>query len=563
MRTVFSKYIYILLSVVVVIFNLVYMHFCICGVAPRIIDQVQILSSCLFDATVLLIFFEIIFCGNIRLSCWGTYLASLLVSLSNVIYSRFFHTYLTIDCFSVVNDFGLSFYLQYLGDAFSWTDIIFLIPLGLFLAIQHKILPLHWSRIVFCNLALFFLVLFLYSSVSVVKNQSLSFFHNFDNFAKELSLHPKQTISEKGVLLTQCFSVWENNSLVALSKEDLQYIDSCYFFKETNHGNTFECKKNVIIILVESLLSCVSDLKVDGNEVTPFLNSLKQRDYTYYNGNVESNVSIGESSDGQFIYLTGLLPLENVYTINYAKNNILPSISRLLRDEFGYKTYMTIPTAPDCWQQQKMCYSYGIDSLFSSYDYEKNNDRVSDSIVFCLSEGHHNLDQTPFFEMVLTISMHSPYDETGFLPFANINSYSKEYLKYLSACNYTDRQINNYFLWLDSIGVLDKSIIALVADHPAHDYFLKMNKSDLNDLAIPFYLVDYDHDFSDYVTPSCHQIDIYPSIVDYLGIENKWKGVGRSIFNENYLKSNCLDKEKEMSSLIIKSNFFRNHIFVE
>ena len=34
--------------------------------------------------------------------------------------------------------------------------------------------------------------------------------------------------------------------------------------------------RNVILVIVESYMSFTSDLKVDGREVTPFLNSLKR-----------------------------------------------------------------------------------------------------------------------------------------------------------------------------------------------------------------------------------------------------------------------------------------------
>ncbi|MDE6648276.1 MAG: hypothetical protein K2K03_10745, partial [Prevotella sp.] len=79
-------------------------------------------------------------------------------------------------------------------------------------------------------------------------------------------------------------------------------------------AKAFSCR-NIIFILVEPYMSFTSDMKVGGREVTPFLNSLKHSDKVYYNGRMRENVTLGESSDGQFIYMAGLLPLRSEVTV--------------------------------------------------------------------------------------------------------------------------------------------------------------------------------------------------------------------------------------------------------
>ena len=46
--------------------------------------------------------------------------------------------------------------------------------------------------------------------------------------------------------------------------------------------------KNLIFILVESYMSFVSDMKIDGREVTPFLNALKNDSSVYFNSHMNS-----------------------------------------------------------------------------------------------------------------------------------------------------------------------------------------------------------------------------------------------------------------------------------
>ena len=99
-------------------------------------------------------------------------------------------------------------------------------------------------------------------------------------------------------------------------------------------------------------------------EKIEYLNALKHDSTVYYNGHVQSNITLGESSDGQFIYMTGLLPLRSAITISKIRNNKLPSLPKVLAQK-GLRSIMIIPTLPSFWDQDKMCQQYGFDKLSS------------------------------------------------------------------------------------------------------------------------------------------------------------------------------------------------------
>ena len=84
--------------------------------------------------------------------------------------------------------------------------------------------------------------------------------------------------------------------------------------------------ENVVFIVLESFLSLPIDLKVDGKEITPYLNNLKNDTTVYYNGHVIPNVTMGESGDGQFMFMTGILPLRDRLTVGEAKGLTLPAL---------------------------------------------------------------------------------------------------------------------------------------------------------------------------------------------------------------------------------------------
>lgn len=61
--------------------------------------------------------------------------------------------------------------------------------------------------------------------------------------------------------------------------------------------------------------------------------------------------AMGESSDGQFIYMTGLLPLRSVITVSKARSCTLPGLATALNRE----SRMVIPTVSSMWNQDEMC----------------------------------------------------------------------------------------------------------------------------------------------------------------------------------------------------------------
>lgn len=74
-------------------------------------------------------------------------------------------------------------------------------------------------------------------------------------------------------------------------------------------------KKRLIMIIVESLSSHVINKSVNGESVTPFLDSLINNNGTIYFPNIVTQVKNGSSSDGQLMYNTGLYPMRSEVTV--------------------------------------------------------------------------------------------------------------------------------------------------------------------------------------------------------------------------------------------------------
>ncbi len=91
--------------------------------------------------------------------------------------------------------------------------------------------------------------------------------------------------------------------------------------------------KNVIVLVVESLNSWVIDLKLNGREVTPTLNALcRDTVNNLVSTRMKSQVKNGRSSDGIFMYNTGLLPLVTQVVVNTYGDVPYPSLPKILGD---------------------------------------------------------------------------------------------------------------------------------------------------------------------------------------------------------------------------------------
>ena len=99
-----------------------------------------------------------------------------------------------------------------------------------------------------------------------------------------------------------------------------------------------------------------------------------------------SLIQLGESSDGQFTYLNGLIPKTKGVTIYDYFNNTFVSLPKLLKKQKpGIECRMVIPTSSKTWRQDGVCIQYGFDKLYSRKEYTLSNYKenwLNDKLLF-------------------------------------------------------------------------------------------------------------------------------------------------------------------------------------
>lgn len=562
---------------IISIVNLLFMHYYIlitCRVeeATDAVLWIDNLLGIICDITIILSFTLFITWGRQQLSLFITSVITLLWSFSNILYSRFFHHYISLSAIGQAGTLTDSFMLSNIIEGLSMLDIFFIVMLALIIWLYtHSLketnifnplsLLLKWP-IVLLIINIFFHLIF---CIQTPELRSFSYFkHRL--FVRHLGLlhssaEPNWSSFHRGsirhILIPFTYQVLSDTKL---TEEQQNRIKNEY----TNHQERISIStekvknKNIIFIIVESYLSITSDLKVDGKEVTPFLNSLKHDSTVYYNGQLTPNISIGESSDGQFLYMTGMLPLRSEVTVTKAKYAVLPGLPKLLKKEGLIKeALMTIPTLPSMWEQEGMCKQYGFDYLFSSSEYENGYYwYLSDKQVFEYALEKNLRAQQPFLSVILTMTMHQPYTKLHDHTFIiEEKSLTEKYRNYLNACHYTDQQIEWYFKQLKEKKIFDNSIIIIVADHHANPNLFDMRDDDIPK-DIPIYIINGNINNNTAWQGKCNQLDVYTTLLDILGTHNFWHGFGHTLITNDYHDS-VTPKLWMLSEQIIRSNYFK------
>lgn len=555
--------------------NLLFMHyfFYFNGVLEWTWAYSKVINLCgvTFDISVLFILSLLFLKGRFKPAIVITQVVTLLWSFVNVMYGKFFFQYMSLSAIGEAHGVGDGLVINSVISAFCWYDSFYLISAILFIVLYkkvgaHRINNRKIMQLLSLPVLSIILTFVAYSAYHFIHPHYRTNWELYKFRSKEFLFDsvrggtPNLAHFQTGCIRVAIYELYDMFRVTELTVEQRKQIEDYYqdhSYRTTRHIRNPKIQ-NVIFILLESFLSAPIDLKVDGKEITPFLNSLKKDSNVYYNGNMISDIGCGESGDGQFIYMTGLLPLNYKMTVGQVKKNVLPSLPKVLKEKTGIKnTEISFPTMPNLWQQADMNIAYGIDNAYSLTDivgYNKKN--TDDKEIFDFAANTINVSKEPFFSLILSVSTHSPYDKyVGEDLGLTDNSYSSEYINYLCTCNYLDHQLQQYFLALKSKGVYDNTLIVIASDHNAHLDMLKMDGKISNHC--PLFIVNGDIHHDDSWHGVFHQVDVYTTLLDVLAINQPWLGLGHSLLNPSF--NNSVDNNaKCISELIIEGDYFAN-----
>lgn len=312
-----------------------------------------------------------------------------------------------------------------------------------------------------------------------------------------------------------------------LDEQCPQYSDNPYSSTE---------RRNLVLIIVESLHSWPIGMRIDGREVTPVLNRLVESDSVLYAPHVMFQTSHGHSSDAHFIYNTGLLPLrDGVVAVNWG-DGPYPSIADALE---GYDCRELICTPGVNWNQNVTARTYGFDTLYT------RDHLTADGALL----RHNNVDDAaltdfaakllphlrqPFFMEMVTMTMHTPYPDDKVRPswITASDTLNAEARGYLNCLNVTDSCLGAFMDELHRQGLARNTLVAIVSDHT--QVYLNRIEGRHDSIATPIDwgipLIIWGCDTTMRYEPVIGQVDVFPTLLDLMGANAyPWKGLGHSI----------------------------------
>ena len=320
---------------------------------------------------------------------------------------------------------------------------------------------------------------------------------------------------------------------VPISPEKMQgYINEFVEGREIVPYSAFEGNeevKNVILIQMEGIDAITLGLKIQEEFVMPNLRELSEK--CFYLTNVYDQTGSGRTSDGEFLALTSILPVENesMY-IKYTLENMV-SLPKLLADK-GYKT-ISIHGYEGSFYNRKIrhaelgfCESLFLEDLRpEAEEADYLGWGLSDKYV--LDKALELVKDEPgkLFAHIILLTNHHPFDAvTGHYEDVIFKTPESIVENYLNSVHYTDAILGEFIKQLEESKELEDSVIVLFSDHDSgitgqlYEYFgLAYDEMNKDCDKVPMLL--YDGNVCHKEDMVSGQADIMPLLLSYMGME--------------------------------------------
>lgn len=320
--------------------------------------------------------------------------------------------------------------------------------------------------------------------------------------------------------------------------------------------------RNVIVIQVEALQDFLVHREVNGQEITPVLNRLIQKDSFYFNSYFQST-SLGSTSDAEFSSHNSLYPsLERASYQQYEGKNFY-TLPLALKDA-GYSTAAFHGFRKDFWNRDRFYPGQGFDVFYSDELFtldEKIGMGLSDGSFLRQALSYLQEMKQPFYAFMVTLSGHHPWIVPGKYRDLELpdNLPGTTLGNYLQCTHYVDQAIGEFLQQLKTTGLYENSTVVIYGDH----FGMRVDDANMNKQMSELLGYKYDYDEmlnvpliihvpgmgrSETVDTTGSQIDLFPTMLNLLGLEKDRTAVlaGQDLLNtdEGFAALKILSLEK-------------------
>lgn len=280
-------------------------------------------------------------------------------------------------------------------------------------------------------------------------------------------------------------------------------------------------KKNVVILILESF----GDENVQQG-YTPFLDSLIGKSYYFKNGFANGKLSI-DAVPSTLSSIPSLLN-NSLISSSYSLNEVY-GLPKILKDN-GYKTAFFHGAFNGSQNFDQYCKVAGFDSYFGKNEYEgpeafDGNWGIFDEEFLQYFSKKMSASKEPFFSTLFTISSHNPYT----IPEKYKGKFPKGKTKIAESIGYSDYALKQFFKSAQKQPWYQNTLFVITADHTSSEPVAEKSKTNVGKFSIPILFFDPSNpELTGVSEKNFQQIDIMPSIVDYLNIKTKMVTYGKS-----------------------------------
>lgn len=309
-------------------------------------------------------------------------------------------------------------------------------------------------------------------------------------------------------------------------------------------------RKNLVIILCESLESWPLEKSVEGVELTPYLNSLIADSTTFFAPNVVTQAANGRSIDGQLLMLAGMLPMRNSVYSYEAADNTFYTLPKAMGERSG-RSYILTCDKPHVWNQTRVADAFGVDTLIHHTSWNNNEPvgtarRLSDGgfmaqSVEKLRRGEIWPAGERAFLMWVTYSGHNPFRLPEKLRRVDFKGDYPEMVKnYMITVNYTDHSLATLIEYLKIRPDWAETLVVITGDHEGladrrKEAVRNPYSREFVDAGQHTPLIVLNSPVAGRYEGQMGQVDIYTTLLDLMGWNGYvWQGMGQSVLDPDF-----------------------------
>ena len=337
--------------------------------------------------------------------------------------------------------------------------------------------------------------------------------------------------------------------------------------KELSREYTVDNIKNIIVIQLESFDEKIIGYKHNNQEITPFLNKLKEKSL-YFNNIYAQHVN--GSFDAEFSFLTSLYPVNKNYVFKSNDMTEFNSLVKVLKDK-DYNILAFHGNKDEFFYRDKGYPEMGFDKFYHRKYFSTRNAEIGESSYLGIND-YDFFDQSikylrkaekPFFAFYITVTSHTPFD---FYPekykLEELNDIDSTLLRdYFNSVYFTDRSIKNFFARLKEKNLYKDTLFVFYSDHSADinkenyssesNFTMEANAENPENIPLMIFHPEIKEEL---ITKTGTHTDIAPTILDIMGYREKPEDfLGVSLLKE---KENPVLFLHEMPQILYHDNLF-------